>query len=195
MPEVVVFGISFGFPELSRCDGQIAHVLLTRSPLVYPRRGLTARLACVKHAASVRPEPGSNSPLKSTETTRRPFIDIWSIPASRSQENETVLPKEPSDKQRNRTLGHASADGALQINSSTFSTLLSSQGSNAHHNPASRPTLRGNPTKLTGSPSASQTGLGPTGRRRPRTPTSSASGPASCARPRRPNRACAATRG
>jgi hypothetical protein len=39
-------------------------VLLTRSPLVYPRRGLTARLACVKHAASVRPEPGSNSPQK-----------------------------------------------------------------------------------------------------------------------------------
>ena len=25
-------------------------------------KGLTARLACVKHAASVRPEPGSNSP-------------------------------------------------------------------------------------------------------------------------------------
>ena len=69
MPGVVVFGISFGFPELSRCDGQIAHVLLTRSPLVYPRRGLTARLACVKHAASVRPEPGSNSPLKSSDVS------------------------------------------------------------------------------------------------------------------------------
>ena len=27
-------------------------------------KGLTARLACVKHAASVRPEPGSNSPTK-----------------------------------------------------------------------------------------------------------------------------------
>ena len=39
-------------------------MLLTRSPLVYSRRSLTARLACVKHAASVRPEPGSNSPLK-----------------------------------------------------------------------------------------------------------------------------------
>ncbi len=26
--------------------------------------GLTVRLACVKHAASVRPEPGSNSPQK-----------------------------------------------------------------------------------------------------------------------------------
>src|SRR5688572_21773761 len=64
MPEVVVFGIRPSFLGLSRCDGQIAHVLLTRSPLEYPRRGLSARLACVKHAASVRPEPGSNSPTK-----------------------------------------------------------------------------------------------------------------------------------
>src|SRR5690606_2064568 len=35
-----------------------------RSPLEHPRRGLSVRLACVKHAASVRPEPGSNSPNK-----------------------------------------------------------------------------------------------------------------------------------
>jgi hypothetical protein len=39
-------------------------VLLTRSPLEYLRRDLSVRLACVKHAASVRPEPGSNSPNK-----------------------------------------------------------------------------------------------------------------------------------
>ena len=38
-------------------------MLLTRSPLEYPQAGLSVRLACVKHAASVRPEPGSNSPL------------------------------------------------------------------------------------------------------------------------------------
>ena len=30
-------------------------------------KGLSARLACVKHAASVRPEPGSNSPTKPME--------------------------------------------------------------------------------------------------------------------------------
>ena len=30
-------------------------------------KGLSARLACVKHAASVRPEPGSNSPTKTVE--------------------------------------------------------------------------------------------------------------------------------
>ena len=47
-------------------------MLLTRSPLVYPRKGLTARLACVKHAASVRPEPGSNSPLNDQQKTAPP---------------------------------------------------------------------------------------------------------------------------
>ena len=30
---------------------------------MYLRRDLIVRLACMKHAASVRPEPGSNSPL------------------------------------------------------------------------------------------------------------------------------------
>ena len=60
----VISGISSCFQLVFRSQGQVAHVLLTRSPLVYPRRGLTVRLACVKHAASVRPEPGSNSPLK-----------------------------------------------------------------------------------------------------------------------------------
>jgi hypothetical protein len=61
-------GISTGFPVLSQTSGQVAHVLLTRSPLGLPRcchRMDLARLACVKHAASVRPEPGSNSPSRS----------------------------------------------------------------------------------------------------------------------------------
>lgn len=64
MQKEVIFGIRRRFQRLFRREGQVAHVLLTRSPLVYHRSGLTARLACVKHAASVRPEPGSNSPLK-----------------------------------------------------------------------------------------------------------------------------------
>ena len=64
----VISGIRPSFPGLSQSEGQVTHVLLTRSPLVYPRRGLTARLACVKHAASVRPEPGSNSPTKTGPT-------------------------------------------------------------------------------------------------------------------------------
>ena len=68
MRRTVISGISHRFRWLSQSEGQIAHVLLTRLPLVYPRRSLTARLACVMHAASVRPEPGSNSPLNSYDT-------------------------------------------------------------------------------------------------------------------------------
>src|SRR5690606_39334730 len=60
MRQQVISGISPRFRGLSQSLGQVTHVLLTRSPLEYPRRGLSARLACVKHAASVRPEPGSN---------------------------------------------------------------------------------------------------------------------------------------
>ena len=67
----VVSGISPGFPELSRSGGQVAHVLLTRSPLTAVRRPRPVRLACVKHAASVRPEPGSNSPKKNKKSRRK----------------------------------------------------------------------------------------------------------------------------
>ena len=59
---VVLAGISPPFEELSRIQRQVAHVLLTRSPLYSPE-GFLVRLACVRHAASVRSEPGSNSPI------------------------------------------------------------------------------------------------------------------------------------
>ena len=70
----VLSGIRPSFPGLSQSAGQITHVLLTRSPLESLRRALSVRLACVKHAASVRPEPGSNSPTK-------PFLIGKSVPA------------------------------------------------------------------------------------------------------------------
>jgi hypothetical protein len=61
---VVLFGISIPFGMLSPIQGQITHVLLTRSPLYSPsEEGFLVRLACVRHAASVRSEPGSNSPI------------------------------------------------------------------------------------------------------------------------------------
>ena len=62
-------GISSRFQLLSPSLRQIAHALLTRSPLSYQsiiRRfclNNSVRLACVRRAASVRPEPGSNSLL------------------------------------------------------------------------------------------------------------------------------------
>ena len=61
-------GIRPPFGGLSRSPGQVPHVLLTRSPLGLPECCHSmdlVRLACVRHAASVRPEPGSNSPSRS----------------------------------------------------------------------------------------------------------------------------------
>ena len=63
-------GISSRFQLLSPCMRQVTHALLTRPPLEIDQihRSLNeifpVRLACVKHAASVHPEPGSNSHVK-----------------------------------------------------------------------------------------------------------------------------------
>ena len=40
-------------------------------------KGLSARLTCVKHAASVRPEPGSNSPLNSSDNHSFVTVNSW----------------------------------------------------------------------------------------------------------------------
>ena len=64
-------GIISRFQLLSPCVRQVTHALLTRPPLSHKQlqseeicRKCFVRLACVKHAASVHPEPGSNSHKK-----------------------------------------------------------------------------------------------------------------------------------
>ena len=64
-------GIISRFQLLSPSMRQVAHALLTRPPLsllkILPKlhqRVNSVRLACVRHAASVHPEPGSNSHVK-----------------------------------------------------------------------------------------------------------------------------------
>jgi hypothetical protein len=86
-------------------------VLLTRSPLEHPRRGLSARLACVKHAASVRPEPGSNSPTKTREnpskntTTNKTIGTGLSSTLLSSQRTTTHL--KPTHHTASRPPGHS----------------------------------------------------------------------------------------
>ena len=71
-------GISTGFPVLSPSRRQVAHALLTRPPLTFINSKLSnqfVRLECVMHAASVYPEPGSNSRKKLFHGTRyRSFL-------------------------------------------------------------------------------------------------------------------------
>src|SRR4030095_829834 len=56
----VLAPVSEGYPKAK------GRLLTCYSPVrrSSPRKGLSPRLACVKHPASVRPEPGSNSPTK-----------------------------------------------------------------------------------------------------------------------------------
>ena len=67
---MVLCGTNSRFQLLSPCVRQVTHALLTRPPLSIKKsiRKLhsqySVRLACVKHAASVHPEPGSNSHVK-----------------------------------------------------------------------------------------------------------------------------------
>jgi hypothetical protein len=65
VPEYPVLAqVSLGYPsvrgKLPTCYSPV------RRSIHPPKRALIARLACVKHAASVHPEPGSNSPCKSS---------------------------------------------------------------------------------------------------------------------------------
>ena len=70
----IPLGINPNFFGLSLCERQIVYALRTRTPV--EARRLLPRLACVRPAASVHPEPGSNSSsLKSLISSNR--LSYW----------------------------------------------------------------------------------------------------------------------
>ena len=63
----VLIRVSSGYPLLSGRYLRVTHPSATRRPKSHPEGIVfvaTVRLACVKHAASVQSEPGSNSSVK-----------------------------------------------------------------------------------------------------------------------------------
>jgi hypothetical protein len=94
-------------------------------------KGLSARLACVKHAASVRPEPGSNSPLMSINNRSLSRSGLL------THERASVTAVRPTRKRswpplvRSARTG-SPTDGVCASSALAFSTLLSSQGADAH---------------------------------------------------------------
>ena len=107
MRHVGASGITTRFQELFRCMGQVGHALLTRSPLSRPEQAPAdpVRLACVKHAASVHPEPESNPPQKNFAesqhvTLKNKKIDDRLIRKGASHENLTVLQGLPATRER-----------------------------------------------------------------------------------------------
>ena len=65
MRSLMLRSITRRFHRLSSTIGHVAHALLTLSPVagIVLLQPAAPRLACVKPAASVHPEPGSNSSL------------------------------------------------------------------------------------------------------------------------------------
>ena len=86
-------GISTSLEVLSPTQGQVPHALLTRSPLYSdPEGSFLVRLACLIHAANVRSEPGSNSPLWIVYPCRTLVLD-FRLRSSSSVIAETIHPR------------------------------------------------------------------------------------------------------
>ena len=106
-------GISSRFQLLSPSERQVPHALLTRPPLSSPsvvRKLLPVilvRLACVKHAASVRPEPGSNSPNKNKNVKAQKNQPTKqgqpAIPTKNTQKQKTGIKKQTNTLSSSQT--------------------------------------------------------------------------------------------
>src|SRR3954452_362043 len=116
MRSAEISGISPNFLELSQSQGQVAHVLLTRSPLEHPPEG---GVSFDLHVLSTPPA----FVLSQDQTLRR---------CSTQAENrdltiaESINPKKPT---RKTPKGPPGREYYLAL---TFGTLLSSQGADAH---------------------------------------------------------------
>jgi hypothetical protein len=118
-----VSGVSGGFPPLSRTPGQVP----TRySPVRRSGPKPRARLACVKRAASVRSEPGSNSqlhpgtnwPKKVTQTTpgRNPACarPIQKMPVTAAHSRRLHIPSHTTSNDEKERRGRPCRPGAVR---------------------------------------------------------------------------------
>ena len=85
-------GIITCFHVLFPTGGQITHVLLTRPPLPATRGWPFVRLACLRRAASVRSEPGSNSPSWSPAPKCRQLFIRFCLSSKRTRLLFILLP-------------------------------------------------------------------------------------------------------
>ena len=88
------------FHRLSAARGWVAYALRTRPPLSAPRKGPPARLACIRPAASVHPEPGSNSSLYYCSSIY--FFSVSRVPLhprALAREGPSLLPSKPLSPQ------------------------------------------------------------------------------------------------
>ncbi|PKV06910.1 peptide YY [Bifidobacterium pseudolongum subsp. pseudolongum] len=170
-------GITTRFQELFRCMGQVGHALLTRSPLS-PRQQAArdpVRLACVKHAASVHPEPESNPPQKTFMESQQTALKKKKDGPSLKERTVTQKPRHPSNPLGYHTGGHRTGNQEPQATPTRMRPMASStvhtiEFSNHQTHPQPNPGQPGKPRaaareKLTPQPPPTQ----PTGVSQPTT--------------------------
>ena len=87
-----------------------SYVLLTRLPLDHILLYNPARLACLRHTASVHPEPGSNSQKKSTE-----LIFCSDVPNGTSQKNQISINDPDKNLARKHEKGNPNLKNSLPL--------------------------------------------------------------------------------
>ena len=107
-----------------------------------PKKGLTVRLACVKHTASVRPEPGSNSPSKKqnrhTHTNRHRHTqkqfdrkpNHQQTPTTHTNMHATGATNQRKKQETNQKMIHPQKNGIDLKHAVEFSRFGSHQSSN-----------------------------------------------------------------
>src|SRR5690606_29147816 len=86
-------------PQYGTGYPRVTHPFATPPPSQRP--GFSVRLACVKHAASVRPEPGSNSPTMNPDKTTNTQTNAC---RPQTQRNPNRVPKNQLAKLTNTLL-------------------------------------------------------------------------------------------
>src|SRR3546814_14890517 len=108
-------------PISTRTDSLIPYTTLVRSPAVIPNLGvgshalltrapllrIAVRLACVRHAASVRSEPGSNSQVDRTAPAAKPRSPTTSTKLQQEQIRHIRLAYSSSTTRKVYQPGHA----------------------------------------------------------------------------------------
>ena len=116
----------------SCCPGPWGRLPTCYSPVrrcTHTRRCFLARLACVKHAASVRPEPGSNSPKRTWCSWPKPRDK-----PRRELELSEIRSGEPLRCRAIVTLG-PKAHGAAKIADGVHCWPVAPEGAQAHWRP------------------------------------------------------------
>ena len=153
MRQDLISGISAGFPTLSQSQGQVTHVLLTRSPLIHPASWaspfdlhvlstppafvLSQDQTLRKSIAPTRPKPGQQ-PYEADHPKKEMAQQNWPQPCG-PLTNHTISHTKATHHQPDPPQRQTQPGSRQPKWHQLSSTLLSSQGTGTHHQDPHQP--------------------------------------------------------